>query len=457
MSFDLATATRQPVNRSTSSFNRRSFLKTIGAATLATPFVTRDLIAQPPSRVLRHASFGAAGMAWEDLRQITRFKTVQLVAVADVDLRRTGEVRKQYPGVKVYQDWRELLEKEGKNLDSVNVSTPDHMHAPIAMSALQLGKNVYCQKPLTHDLYETRKLTEYARWKGVVTQMGIQIHSTSFYRMATLLVQAGAIGRVKEVHSWVGNGWGDPSPRPDVSDPVPAGLDWDLWLGVCSERPFIGKEYYHPVNWRKRLDFGTGSLGDMACHIFDPVFTALGLTAPLTVRSESPAPNAWNWPLNCQVQYVFPGTPYTAEKTLPVTWYDGSQRPPAAVRALLEGDDLPGAGSIFVGTQGVLVLPHVARPLLYPDKKFKDLKFPDVAEENHWGRYVAACLGSMRTTAGFDYSGPLAETVLVGTVAERLPKTTLHWNATALAFAEAEANQFVRREYRAGWSVNGLS
>ena len=154
---------------------------------------------------------------------------------------------------------------------------------------------------------------------------------------------------------------------------------------------------------------------------------------------------------------MFPGTAFTVDKTLPVTWYDGTQRPPPAIKALLEGDELPGAGSIFVGTQGVLVLPHIARPLLYPDKKFKDLKFPDVKEESHWGLYVDACLGGTPTTAGFDYSGPLAEAVLVGTVAQRFPQTTLHWNAAALSFAEGAANGFIRRQYRAGWSIKGLS
>jgi predicted dehydrogenase len=446
-----------PTNTPGCSLTRRSFLKTIGATVLAAPFVTRDLIARPPGSVLGHASFGAAGMAWEDIRQLTKFKQVRLLAVAEVDLRRTAELKKNFPSTRIYQDWRELLDQEGKRIDSVNVSTPDHMHAPIAMSALQLGKNIYCQKPLTHDLFETRKLTEFARWQRVVTQMGIQIHSTSFYRMAALLVQGWAIGRIKEVHSWNSGGWGDVTPRPDVSDPVPAGFDWDLWLGVCAERPFIGKEYYHPVNWRRRLDFGTGTLGDMGCHIFDPVFNSLGLTAPISVRSEGSAPNQWNWPVDSQVRYVFPGTAFTADKTVPVTWYDGAQKPPPAIRALLEGDDLPGTGSILVGTQGVLVVPHVARPMLYPDKKFKDLKFPEVAEENHWGRYVAACLGGAPTTAGFDYSGPLAEAVLLGTVALRFPKTTLHWDSAALAFAEAEPNHFVRRQYRAGWAVKGLS
>ncbi len=439
------------------TFRRRSFLKVLGAAGLGAPFVTRDLLAKPPNSVLRHASFGAAGMAWEDIREITKDKRVQLVAVVEVDWRRTKEFKKHFPLARIYQDWRDMLDQEAKQTDSVNVSTPDHMHAAMAMSALQLGKHVYCQKPLTHDLYEARKLTEFARWKGVVTQMGIQIHSSSFYRMAAVLVQGGAIGRIKEVHSWNGGSWGDPSPRPKTADPVPEGFDWDVWLGVCAGRPFIGNEYYHPVNWRKRLDFGTGTLGDMGCHIFDPVFMALGLTAPLTVRSEGTAPNQWNWPINSQIQYVFPGTAFTAAATVPVTWYDGSRKPPPSVLALLEGDEPPHTGSIFVGTQGTLVLPHIARPLLYPDKKFKDLKFPEVTEDNHWGLYVEACLGGARTTAGFDYSGPLAEAVLLGTVALRFPQTTLHWSAPALSFAEAAANQFVRRAYRSGWGVKGLS
>jgi predicted dehydrogenase len=445
------------VKRTTGSFTRRSFLKTLSAAGLVAPFVTSDLIALPPSGVLGHASFGASGMAWEDLTQLARYKRVRLLAVADVDLRRTQEVRKRFPSTRIYQDWRQLLDAEAKRLDSVNVSTPDHMHAPIAMSAMQLGKNVYCQKPLTHDLYEARKLAEFARLKGLVTQMGIQIHASSFYRLAALLVQAGAIGRIKEVHSWVGSCWGDTTPRPDVSDTVPAGFNWNLWLGVCADRPFIGNDYYHPVNWRKRLDFGTSTIGDMACHIFDPVFMAIGLTAPISVRSEGSPPNEWNWPTDAEVHYVFPGTPFTAEKTLPVTWYDCSRRPPPEIRALLEGDELPGAGSIFVGTHGVLVLPHVARPMLYPDKKFKDLKLPEVTEENHWGKFVEACLGGSRTTAGFDYSGPLAEAVLVGTVALRFPKTTLDWNAATLSFTESEANKYVRRQYRQGWAVKGLS
>lgn len=439
------------------SFSRRSFLKVLGTVAVASPFVTRDLIAKPPGKRLRHASFGASGMAGQDIAEITKFKQVDLVAVAEVDLRRTVELRKHHPTARIYQDWRQLLEREGAGLDSVNVSTPDHMHAPIAMTAMQMGKAIYCQKPMAHDLYEVRKLTEFAGQAQIISQMGIQIHSMNVYRMAGPLIQAGAIGKVKEVHSWCAKSWGDASAKPDITDPVPAGFNWNLWLGVCAERPYIGKDYYHPATWRKRLDFGTGTFGDMGCHIFDPVFTSLKLGTPISVRSEGPAPNEWNWAIDSQIHYVFPGTTYTAEDTVPVTWYDGAAKPPKDIVALLEGDELPGAGSIFVGTQGTMLMPHVSRPLLYPDKKYKGMRLPDVASKDHWGEFVEACLTGSPTSAPFSYAGPLTEAVLLGSVACRFPQTTLKWNGPQLKFDEADANKYLRRQYRAGWQVKGLS
>ena len=443
--------------KSSCSLNRRSFLKTLGAAAAAAPFVTRGLMAQSPNSVLRHASFGAGGQAWQDLTEIAKLKTVRLVAVADVDLNHTADLKKQFPYTKIYQDWRELLDKEAARIDSVNVSVPDHMHAVMGMSAMELGKHVYGEKPLAHDLFEVRKLAETSQQKKVVTQMGIQIQSSMHYRAATLLTQAGAIGKVKEVHSWCPKSWGDPAPRPDRKDPVPPGFDWNLWLGVCEERPFIGDAYYHPANWRKRLDFGTGTFGDMGCHIFDPVFTSLKLTSPLSVRSEGPAPNKWNWALDSCIHYVFPGTPFTEGETINVTWYDGAQKPPAEIRALLEGDDLPNTGSILVGTQGVMVIPHVARPILYPDKRFRDLKFPDVTSSDHWGAFVEACLTGCGTTANFGYAGPLTEAVLLGGVASHFLKTTLKWDAPNLQFDSTDANHFIRRNYRSGWGAPGLA
>jgi predicted dehydrogenase len=439
------------------SFSRRSFLKTVGAASLSAPFVTSGLMAQSPNSVVRHASFGSAGQAWSDINELTKFKELQLVAVAEVDLNRTGDLKKRFPDVKIYQDWRKLLEAEAKNIDSVNVSTPDHMHAPIAMSAMRLGKHVYCQKPLAHDLFEVRNLTRYAHDRPLVTQMGIQIHSVGAYRMAAHLVHDGVIGKVKEVHSWCPKPWGDTTARPEISDPVPEGFDWDLWLGVCAKRPFIDKAYYHPQNWRKRIDFGTGTLGDMGCHIFDPVFNSLHLTNPISVRSEGPAPNEWNWQVNTTMHYVFPGTRYTAGKTVDLTWYDGGAKLPNEVLAVLGGDEPPNTGSILIGTEGALVIPHIARPQLYPDSKFKDFKYPGVQGGDHYGEFVEACRGLCLTSAGFDYSGPLAEAVLLGTVACRFPKTTLKWDAENLKFNENAANKFIRRDYRAGWEVQGLA
>ncbi len=443
--------------KSHQTITRRSFLQQLTLAGLAAPFVTRGLLAASPNSILRHASFGASGMAWSDITSLTASPLLKLVAVAEVDANRAVELKKKFPDTRIYQDWRQMLDREQKNIDSVNVSTPDHMHAPMAMSALQLGKHVYGQKPLTHDIVETRQLTLVARRKKLVTQMGIQIHSSWLYRQAVRLIQDLAIGKVKEVHTWSNKKWGDTGPMPTQADPVPAGFNWDLWLGVCTERPFIGKAWYHPGNWRKRLDFGTGTFGDMGCHIYDPVYKALALTAPLSVRSEGPAPNTHSWAMNALIRYVFPGTKYTEGKTVNVTWYDGDQRPPSEVQSLLGQRRMPDQGSIFIGTKGVLLLPHVDKPVLLPAGDFKDYPLPKVEDQNHWIQFVEACLGKGQTAANFDYSGPLTEAVLLGSVATRFPNTTLEWNAPALKFDNvADANQYLRRTYRKGWEVKGL-
>src|SRR6476660_298910 len=202
-------------------FSRRSFIKTLGTAAGAAPFVTTRLIAQPPSKKVRHASFGASNQAGRDIFELTKFPEVELVAVAEVDLARTQRLKEKFPDIKIYQDWRKLFDAEAKNIDSVNISTPDHMHASIALTAMQLGKHVYCQKPLAHDLHEVRALTELSHSKSVATQMGIHIHSTSYYRMVSRLVQSGVIGKVKEVHCWCPKSWGDPAPLPNISDTPP--------------------------------------------------------------------------------------------------------------------------------------------------------------------------------------------------------------------------------------------
>jgi predicted dehydrogenase len=423
------------------------------AAGLAAPFVFRAHAAAP-SATLYHASFGANGMALSDIGSLSASKHLKLVAVAEVDLERAAEVKKRFPDVKVYQDWRELLDKE-KHLNSANISTPDHMHAPITMRAMLQGLHVYTQKPLTQTIYEARQLTRVAHDKGLVTQMGIQIHSDEIHRTVVATVQAGAIGKVKEVHSWSGKDWGDRNPRPDRKDPVPPGLNWDGWLGVAAGRPFISG-YYHPGVWRKRLDFGTGTFGDMGCHILDPVYGSLALTAPKSVRSEGEAPNADSWALDAEVRFVFPGTHYTTP-TLTLTWYHGSRRPPEAVKALLGGRPLEDQGSIYIGTEGVLYSPYIAPPVLLPQERFKDYKLPHPGGNDHYLQFVEACRGNGKTSAPFDYSGPLTESVLLGCLATRFTKTTLEWDAALLKVTNAaEANNYVRRKYRKGWEVEGL-
>jgi predicted dehydrogenase len=424
------------------------------AAGLAVPCVFRAHATAAPSETLYHASFGASGMAGADLSSITASKHVKLVAVADIDLRNAAAIKKRFPDVRVYQDWRDLLDRE-KHLNSVNVSTPDHMHAPITMRAMQQGLNVYNQKPLTQTIYEARQLTRVAKEKGLVTQMGIQIHSHEVHRTVVATIQGGPIGKVKEVHSWSGKFWGDAKPRPTRIDPIPAELSWNGWLGVAAERPFIGG-YYHPGEWRKRLDFGTGTFGDMGCHILDPVFTALALTSPTSVRSEGVAPGPDSWGIDAQVRYTFPQTPYTTE-TLTLYWYDGSKRPPSAIKSLIGDRALSDQGSIYIGTEGVLYSPYIDAPALLPEKQFQGYKLPNPGGTDHYLQFVEACRGNGKTSAPFAYSGPLTESVLMGCLATRFPATTLEWQADSLKVTNVpEANRFVRKTYRRGWEVEGL-
>lgn len=441
MSIKFAADNHMPINR---------------RAILAAPFFIRNLISAPPSDRVRLASMGANGMAWATLHGIATHTSVDLIAVADVDSSRNDRVKTTYAKAALYQDWRQMLDKEHKNLDAVCVGTPDHMHAPQGMAAMRRGLHVYCQKPLTSHVAESRQLQKYATTKRLVTQMGIQIHSNAEYRTAVQLVHTGVIGKVKEVHAWSNKKWGDTAPRPAASDPIPSTLDWDGWIGVARPEPYI-KGYCHPGNWRKRLEFGTGTFGDMGCHIYDPVFGALALTAPLTVRAEGPAPSEHSWAVNAIVKYTFPGTQYTDGKTVNVTWYDGDERPSPEVQALIEGARLPGQGSIIIGTKGVMLVPHVAFPSLFPAASFKDFKLPAVTANNHYHEFVDAIRGKTQTSTPFTYSGPLSETVLLGSLATRFPKTTLEWNSAKLKFRnEKQANAFLRRPYRTAWKVKGL-
>jgi predicted dehydrogenase len=440
----------------THRLTRRTAVKSL-ATGFAVPFIWRAHGYAAPSETVLHASFGANGMARADINSLASSKHLKLIAVAEVDQNRIGDLKTRFPDCKVYEDFRVLLDKE-KNLHTVNVSTPDHMHGSMAMAALQRGLHVYCQKPLTQTIYEARRLAEVAAEKKLVTQMGIQIHSASKHKLVVKLIHDGVIGKVKEVHSWSGKSWGDTTARPKRSDPIPVGLNWDLWLGVAADRPFIGDGYYHPANWRKRLDFGTGTFGDMGCHILDPVFGALGVANLASVRSELPGPNDDNWPLDVQVKFTFPGSKFTTD---PVTlhWYNGKVRPPEEVIKLIENIKLDFQGSIFVGTDGVLYSQYDSGtiPLLLPKAKYSDFKMPQVKSDDHYLQFVEAVRGNGVPSAPFSYSGPLTEMVLLGCLATRFPKVDLNWDAQSLKVTNVSAaNQFVRRTPRKGWEIEGL-
>ena len=437
--------------------SRRNHIKQISSVILAPYIASTSWAKSPPSGRVRHASFGGSGMAGTDLGQIKTHPNVDLVAVAEIDPNRRRQAQARLRDAKIYSDWREMLEKEGKELNSVNVSTPDHMHATMAMSAMQLGIHVYGQKPLAHDVFEVRRLTEYAKENKLVTQMGIQIHSAKEYRTAVKLVHDGVIGKIIEAHSFSGKRWGDENPKPNKKDPVPVGLDWDAWIGPAPYTDYISK-YYHPGQWRKRLDYGTGTFGDMGCHIYDPTFKALGLTYPISLRSEGPKPNKDNWGFDAVIHYTFPGNQYSKNKTLPVTWYDGTAQPPARIINLLEGQKRPSQGSIVVGTKGVMLIPHVGMPKLFPENKFKDHKMEIVEKMHHWHSFIDAVREvGPRPSANFDYSGPLTETVLLGGIASRFPKQELIWDAASLSFKNnTAATELVKKTYRKGWKIKGL-
>lgn len=437
--------------------NRRSFLKKSACASVAIPLFNIGVV-RAESGKINHASFGASGMAGGDINSLLRTKKVNLVAVAEVDDSKLERVLKAAPNVRVYKDWRVLLEKEHKNLDSVNVSTPDHMHAPIGVTAMNLGLHVYGQKPLAQTIYETRIMANVARKTKVVTQMGIQLSSGFYERMAVQIIDDGLIGNVEEVYIFSNKTWGDPTPRPDRTDPIPASLDWDLWCGVGPKPNYINK-YYHPGAWRKRLDYGTGTLGDMGCHIYSPMFRAMGFKAPLAVRSVGGVPNKHNWAVDEKLEYIFPGTPRSGGKNVKVTWCDGALRPPKEITDLF-GSKMPSQGSIFIGKKGQLLAPHGGVPIPFPREKFEDFRPPKLKARNHYGDFVDAVMGkNVEPIADFHkYGGPLTETILLGSLASRFPEEILKWDPKKLRFTNnEEANKFIRREYRSGWKVKGLS
>ncbi len=443
--------------------SRRAFTKSIaGAAAIGFPYIGwKTTGGAAPSNHVRFANFGAAGRAGANINEMLAVPNTSLVAAAEIDTARLKKSQEARPDTRFYQDWRELLDKEADNIDAVIVATPDHMHAPIAMSAMQLGKHAYCEKPLTRTLDECRTLQTYAAEKGLITQMGNQVGSAMSNRSAVQSLRDGLIGKVKEVHSMVPKSWGAMKPLPDRTDPVPDTLDWDGWLGVGRQRDYISGEF-HPGQWRKRLDYGTGTLGDMGCHIYHPWFLGLDQPVPLAITSHGPGPvDTDSWPLNGRVVYHMQGTEYT-DGDFEFTWYDGQARPDERIAKAVGGaDKIPPAGSVIIGTEGTMVIFHSfdGVPLFYHEGERVRIRPSVVPSVSHHGEWVANIRGDAedKPVSHWDYAGPMTEAVLLGCIAQRLPGKMLNWDAKNLRFSNSDAaNELVKEEYRSGWEIEGL-
>ncbi|QDV27546.1 Gfo/Idh/MocA family protein [Aureliella helgolandensis] len=437
--------------------NRRSFIQaaSLAGAALSLPAAQYSRV-YGANEKLRIASVGTGGKGWSDLNGVAASPEVQVVGLCNIDSSRAhlGQAAEKYPNARQYADWRKLLDAS-KDIDGVLVSTPDFMHAPISMAAMHLGKHVFCQKPLSHSVHEARQMQLAAQKYDLVTQMCNQIQSHSAYRTAVHWVHSGLLGKVKEVHSWQGGqpSWPRNIPAPQGSDPVPTTVDWELWQGVAPDRHYK-TGMYHPFNWRGWQDYGTGQLGDFACHILDPVFKSLKLGSPTRLTVQAPALLPESWTDRSTVRYEFPGTEYTLNRSIPVTWYDAAGVLPPRERLGSVPTDykLPGAGSVIVGEKGSMVIPHVAMPTLFPVDQSPAGELPVIEGVDHYTQWADACRGVGQTTSHFDYAGPLTEAVLLGTIGIRFPDQELQWNAKKLEITNLPAAQeWISKSYRNGW------
>jgi len=442
--------------------SRRGFLGGAAAAAAFT-IVPRHVLGgsgnTAPSEKLNIAGIGVAGRGSGVLSSV---ESQNIVALCDVDWRHAAGTFRRYPKARQYRDFRKMLDKEEKNIDAVTVATPDHTHAVATMMAIKMGKHVYCEKPLTHSVYEARKVAEAAREYKVATQMGNQGQADERPRLMSEYILDGAIGPVREVHVWTDRPlkglnsvyWPQGVERPKEEPPVPDTLDWDLWLGPAPHRPY--HPAYLPFNWRGWWDFGTGALGDIGCHALSAVFKALKLGPPTSVEAISTLVNNETYPVASAVHYQFP-----ARGDMPpvkLTWYDGGMRPPRPDE--LEDDRQIGTGgALFIGDKGKMLGER-----LIPEAKMKEYgKPPEVLPRSpgHSEEWIQACKGGKPAGSNFpDHAGPLAEAVLLGNVAlrpelkEKMNRTKLLWDGPNLKITNVpEANEFLHREYRQGWTL----
>ncbi|GAB4467857.1 MAG: Gfo/Idh/MocA family oxidoreductase [Thermoflexibacter sp.] len=467
------------------SLSRRNFIKSAGIATAAFSIVPRFVLGGkgfiPPSDTLYIAGIGVGGKGESDLTGFAKNPKAKIAFLCDVDERMTANSRKNFPNAKFYRDFREMFDKESKNIDAVSVSTPDHTHAVATMAAIQRGKHVYVQKPLTHNIYEARMLTEAARKYKVVTQMGNQYASADYVRVTKEWVEAGLIGEVTNVLTWTNRPvWPQGIPTPKGKFDIPKELSWDLWLGPV--KPIDFNPAYLPFNWRGWWNFGTGALGDMACHIMDAAFRCLPIDYPSEV--ECSATTAWedffkeanyvdSCPASSIIHLKFPRK--DGKGSINFTWMDGGLIPKRP-EELLPDEQMGGGGNgyIFEGTKGKLMANYQSMPVLLPTSRMKEVELPkptiprvEGGEAGHYTQWVDACIkgyGNMQLSSPFDYAGPFTEAVLMGNLAIRSyamkdgrnypGRKKLLWDAKNMKITNFdEANQFVRREYREGWTL----
>jgi len=433
---------------------RRSFLAGSAAATVAAA-MPRQMRAKnaSPNEKLDIAVIGVAGRGGANLSGV---RNENIVALCDIDANRLGQAARGFPKAATFADFRRMLDKVGKQIDAVVVSTPDHTHAVAAAAAMRMGKHCYCEKPLTHSVHETRTLIELANSKKLITQMGTQIHAQNNYRRVVEIVQSGMIGAVGEVHVWHTVSYGGKG-RPKDTPPVPKHLNWDLWLGPAPQRPY--HPCYLPGRWRGWREFGTGGIGDFGCHYMDLPFWALKLRHPTSVEAAGPPPHAEGTPRWLKVRYEFPARDGDGKKLPPVkmTWSDGGRKPAILAKVLpLVGKNAArqwSCGILFVGAKGMVLANYKSRILL-PKEKFANVQPPTQtipASIGHHAEWIKACKTGGPTTCNFDYSGTLTEAVLLGVAAYRTGEK-LTWDSKNLKAVNCpKADQHIRRKYRKGW------
>lgn len=478
---------------SVSTDSRRKFLRNSATALAGFYIVPRHVLGKgfiAPSDKLQIAGIGAGGKGESDIWSFHQSGKADIAFLCDVDSRQTAKSKSRFPKAKVYEDYREMLDKEHKHIDAVSVSTPDHMHAIQAMAAMQLNKHVYVQKPLTHDIYEARMLTQAAHKYKVVTQMGNQGASGDGVRQLVDWYNAGTIGDVHTVYCFTDRPvWPQGIAWPTQKPPVPQGLNWDLWLGTAPYRDYV--DNLVPFNWRGWWDYGTGALGDMACHNIGPVFAVLGLGYPESAECSVATPYVTNWtpaynpescPVSSHIILRFKGK--DGKPDVKLHWMDGGikpERPEELGANEVMGDG--GNGAIFIGTKGKMMCGTYGQvPSLLPTQLNKEVKVPKTVEavpggeSGHYGAWVEAAIagyGSQKAnnlSSNFDLAGPLTESILMGNLAIRSydlqnkkangrieypgRNIRLDWDGPNMKITNFdEANQFVKREYREGWSL----